>query len=130
MALIASAADPITGMEAVDLFTAGDNYSRGVCSRHVGQRRPQLVTAADHQVIHVADRSGINVDQNFVWRRAWLWRFTDGQCLNPVEAVAKDCAQKNLRNLHEDGAERRLLSGVKRTLLQWVKSRQVLSDAH
>jgi hypothetical protein len=52
-----------------------------------------LVTAADHQVVHVADGGGMDVDQNLVWRRLWFRRFTNGQRLSAVEAVAKHRAQ-------------------------------------
>ena len=56
------AGDPITRTEALYFFAAGNDHSGGVRSRHVRQRRPHLVTAADHQVVHVADGGGVDVD--------------------------------------------------------------------
>jgi hypothetical protein len=41
----------------------------------------------------------MDVDQNFVWRRARFGRFTNSQCLNAVESVAKHRAQSSLRDL-------------------------------
>jgi hypothetical protein len=93
------AGDPIAGTEALNLFAAGDDHPGGVRSRHVRQGRSHLVTAADHQIIHVADRRGMDFDQNFVWRRVRFGRFTNGQCLNAVESVAKHRAQSSLRDL-------------------------------
>ena len=83
----------ITGTEAFYFFAAGDNHSGRVRSRYVRQRRPHLVTAADHQVVHIADGGGMDVDQNFVRRRLRFGRFTNSQRLSAVEAVAKHRAQ-------------------------------------
>ena len=93
------AGDPIARTEALNLFAAGDDNPGGVRSRHVRKGRSHLVTAADHQVIHVADRRGMDVDQNFVRRLMRFGRFTDSQCLNPFESVAKHRAQSSLRDL-------------------------------
>ena len=85
--------DPITGTEAFDLFTAGGDYASGIRSRHVRQARPHLIAAANHQIVHVADRGGVDVDQNFVGRRMRFGRLANSQCFDPIEALAKHRTQ-------------------------------------
>jgi len=60
------ATDPITGTEAGHLIAAGNNNTGSICSRDVGQSRPHLIAAAGHQVVHVAYRCGVDVNQNLI----------------------------------------------------------------
>jgi hypothetical protein len=83
------ATDTITGAEACHLIAAGNHYTGGVRSWNVGKSRPHLITAADHQIVRVADRGGMNVNQNFIRLRTRLFCLTDGQRLYPVECIAK-----------------------------------------
>src|SRR5262245_39287771 len=71
------ATDPITGTEATDVVAAGNHDSGGVRSWDVGESRPQLIAAASHQVVHVADGRGVDVDQNLISGRVRLDRLSD-----------------------------------------------------
>ena len=77
-AVPALAGDPIAGSEAVDLFADRHDNSRRVRARHVRERGPHLITAADHQIVHVADGRGVDVDKHFVGPRTGFGRFADG----------------------------------------------------
>jgi hypothetical protein len=56
----------IPEMEAVDLFADRDDDSGRIRSRHVRERGSHLIAAAAHQIVHVADRRGVDVDENLV----------------------------------------------------------------
>ena len=91
--------DPITGAEALDLFTAGGDYAGGIRSRHVRQGWPHLVAAANHQVIHIADRGSVDVDQNFVRRRTRFGRLANSQCLDSMKLLQSTARNLTLRHL-------------------------------
>ena len=95
-AVPALAGDPIAGSEAVDLFADRHDNSGRVRARHVRERGPHLITAADHQIVHVADRRGVDVDKHLVGPRTGFGRFADGQRLYAIERIAKNGAQFGL----------------------------------
>ena len=69
-----AATDPVAGPEARDPVAAGQHDAGGIRSRHIGKRRPHLIAAAAHQVVHVADGRGMDVDENLVCCRARFGR--------------------------------------------------------
>ena len=66
--------------------------ARRVRARHVRERRPHLIAAAGHQIVHVADRGGVDVDQNLVGSWTGLGPLAEGQRLYAIERVAKNGA--------------------------------------
>ena len=102
-AVPALAGDPIAGLEAVDLFADRHDNSGCVRARHVRERGPHLITAADHQIVHVADRRSVNVDKHLVVPWTGFRRFADGQRLYSVECTTKHPAHLGLHDLLWNG---------------------------
>jgi hypothetical protein len=48
------------------MVSAANHYTGGVRSGNVGESRPHLIAAANHQVVHVAHGCGVDVDQNLI----------------------------------------------------------------
>ena len=71
-AVPAAACDSVTGAKSRYVRANRYDHPRSVRPRYVRERRPHLITAAAHQVVHIADRGGVNVDQNFVCGRLRL----------------------------------------------------------
>ena len=63
--------------------------------------RPHLIADGDHQVIHVAHRRGVDVDQNLIRCRVLFGSFGEGWGFDTLEGVAKNCAHFTLRDLSQ-----------------------------
>ena len=77
-AVPALAGHPIAGSEAVDLFADRHDNAGRVRARHVRERGPHLITAAGHEVVHIAHRRGVDVDKHLVGPWTGFRRFADG----------------------------------------------------
>ena len=87
-----SAGDAVARAKAPNLVADRNHDPGGVRSRHVRERRPHLIAAGGHQIIHVADRGGVNVDQDLVVGRNRLRRLAHAQRGNSLESIAKNRA--------------------------------------
>jgi len=93
------ATDPVARTEARDIIAASDHDTGCVGSGDIREGRPHLIAAAGHQVVHVADRRGMDVDQNLIRRGLRFDGLSEAQGFDTLEGVANNCAQFTLRNL-------------------------------
>ena len=80
-----AACHAVAGTKSGDLFADGDNDAGRFRARHERRRRPQLITARDHQIVHEADGGAVDVDQNFVAGRLGLVDLADRQSFRSAE---------------------------------------------
>ena len=93
-----SAGDAVAAAKALDLVADGDDDSGCVGSRDIGEGWPQLIPAANHQIVHIADGGCMNVDHDFVVSRPRFGRLAKSQRADSVEALAKHRAHGRLIN--------------------------------
>ena len=87
-----SAGDAVARAKAPDLVADRNHDPSGVRSRHVRERRPHLIAAGGHQIIHVADRGCVNVDQDLVGGGNRLHGLAHAQRANSLEPITKNRA--------------------------------------
>jgi hypothetical protein len=87
-----SAGDAIARAKAPNLVADRNHDPCGVRSRHIREGRPHLIAAGGHQIIHVADGGGVNVDQDLVVSGNRLRRLAHAQRANSLESIAKNRA--------------------------------------
>jgi hypothetical protein len=73
----ALAGDPIARPKAVDFFADRHHNAGRVRAWHVRERGPHLVASADHQIVHVADGGGMDLDQHLMGSWTRFRRFAD-----------------------------------------------------
>ncbi len=86
------AGDAVARAKALDFATDRDHDSGGVRPRHIREGRPHLIATGGHQIIHVADRCGVNVDQDLIVGWNWFVRVSHAQRGNSLELIAKNRA--------------------------------------
>ena len=90
------AGDTVAAAKAFDLVADGDDDSGCVGSRDIREGWPQLISAANHQIVHVADGGRMNVDHNLVVSRPRFGRLAKSQRVDSFEALAKHRAHGRL----------------------------------
>ena len=76
-AVPAFAGHSVARPEAVDVVADRNNDPGGIRARDVRELRAHLIAAASHQIVHVADGSGVNFDQHFVGSWTGFGRFAE-----------------------------------------------------
>src|SRR5208337_5134833 len=82
--------------KAFDLVADGDDDLGCIGSRDIREGWPQLISAANHQIVHVADRGRVNVDHNLIVSWPRFGRLGKSQRPDPFEALAEHSAHGRL----------------------------------
>jgi hypothetical protein len=83
------AGDTVAAAKTLDLVADGDDDSGCIGSRDIREGWPQLIPAADHQIVHIADGGRMNVDHDLVVSQPRFGRLAKSQRSDSFEALAE-----------------------------------------